>query len=90
MPAIRPLPTPMIRDIDLFLAHNRSKCIQLYPEAERIRQKWEAENIALEDVASCLVERCGAHGVAVAFDRQAEAAVLLELPEEAGNARRTG
>lgn len=89
MTAIKPLPTPMIRDIDLFLEHNRSKCIQLYSEAERIRRKWEAENIALEDVASVLVERCGAHDVAVSFDRQREVDILLELPDELGPFHRT-
>ena len=90
MTMFKSLPLPMIRDIDLFLEQNRSKCIELYVEAERIRLKWEGQNVALEDVANVLVERCGAHGVALSFDRLAEAEVLLELPDEPAQPRRTG
>lgn len=82
MPSLKPLPTAMTRDIDLFLEMNRGKCIELYAEAEKMRKKWEHENIALEDVVSVFVERCGSHDVAVSIDRNAEIDCLLSEEDE--------
>lgn len=78
MPSLKPLPAPMLADIERFLERNRTRCIPVFAEAEQLRQKWERENIALEDVLTVLVERCGAHDVAMSFDRRGETEVLLE------------
>ena len=78
MTSLKPLPPAMIGDIDSLLESNRAKCISIYPEAEKIRRKWVQQNIALEDVVSVFVERCGIHSVAVSFDRAADYDVLKE------------
>lgn len=78
MTSFKPLPPAMVGDIDALLQKHREKCISIYPEAEKIRRKWEAQNVALEDVVSALVERCGVHSVSVSFDRQAGIDVLWE------------
>lgn len=91
MAIFKPLPQCMISDIDLFLERNRGTCISVYSEAEKIRRKWEEQNIALEDVVSALVERCGQHGVAVSFDQTDGAdtpEVLLEDHGDEAPARR--
>ena len=85
MPSLKPLPSEMVGDIDALLEKNRTKCISIYPEAERIRHKWEDQNIALEDVVSVLVERCGIHRVAISFDRYAGPDVLAEDDSRARN-----
>lgn len=88
MTSFKPLPACMVSDIDLFLEQHRGTCISVYPEAEKIRRKWEDQNVALEDVVSALVERCGQHAVAMAFDRRDEADALLEDHDGAEPARR--
>lgn len=88
MPTLKPIPSAMLGDIDQFLAQHRSRCISLYPEAEKIRLRWEVKNIALEDVVSVLVERCGQYDVAVSFDGRDQVEVLWE--DKAGRPRRTG
>lgn len=78
MTSYKPLPPAMIGDIDALLESNRATCISIYPEAEKLRRKWEEQNVALEDVVSAFVERCGVHSVAVSFDRRSEVDVLSE------------
>lgn len=78
MISYKPLPPAMIGDIDALLASHRSNCIAIYPEAEKIRRKWVENNVALEDVVSVFVERCGLHSVAVSFERRSEVDVLEE------------
>jgi len=85
---LKPIPSAMLDDIDRFLAQHRSRCISLYAEAENIRQRWEVQNIALEDVVSILVERCGQYDVAVSFDGRDQVDVLRE--DRAERPRRTG
>lgn len=89
MPSYKPIPHAMILDIDSFLATNRSRCIPVYREAETIRVRWEKQNIALEDVVSVLVERCGVHDVAMSFDR-GDIEVLVENPDEDVRSSRCG
>lgn len=88
MPTLKPIPPAMLSDIDTFLAQHRSRCISLYPEAEKIRHEWEVQNIALEDVVSILVDRCGQYDVAVSFDGRDQVDVLRE--DRAERPRRTG
>lgn len=78
MSSYKPLPATMVADIDRVLEANRSRCLSIYPEAEKLRRKWEEENIALEDVVSVFIERCGFHSVAISFDRSAGIDVLTE------------
>ncbi|MFO1130863.1 MAG: hypothetical protein U1E16_02425 [Hyphomicrobiales bacterium] len=89
MPSLKPIPDLMIRDIDRLLEMHRGQCISLYAEAEKLRQKWVARNIALEDVVSVLVERCGSHAVAVAIDSHAGVDVLFN-EDELTEARQSG
>lgn len=89
MPSFKPIPHDMILDIDRFLETNRSRCIPVYREAETIRVRWEKQNIALEDVVSVLVERCGVHDVAMSFDR-GDIDVMVENPEEMERSSRLG
>ncbi len=78
MRTLKQLPVPMLGDIDKFLSFNKQQCIHVYAEAEKIRQRWEEQNIALEDIVSVLVDRCGYHQVAMSFDRRDEAKLLVE------------
>ena len=90
MPSLTPMPASMLSDIDFFLEQQRGQCIQIYPEAERIRCKWESQNIALEDVVSVLVERAGLHEVALSFDRSAGIDALVENHSDWSTTRRCG
>jgi hypothetical protein len=81
MTIFKTLPPLMLSDIDRFLEVNRSKCIPVYAEAEKIRQRWELQNIALEDIVATLVERCGMHDVAMSFERRDAIDVLIEEDE---------
>lgn len=78
MTSFKPLPPAMVGDIDALLASHHSECISIYPEAEKLRRKWVEQNIALEDVVSVFVERCGVHSLAVSFERRSEVDVLQE------------
>lgn len=67
-------------DIDRVLQVNRQKCIAVYGEAEKLRRKWEAENVALEDIVMAFIERCGFHEVAMSLDPSAAAEALGGRP----------
>lgn len=62
------MPHTILCEIDRVLQANRRKCIQVYEEAEKVRQKWAAENVALEDIVMAFADRCGFYDVAMSFD----------------------
>jgi hypothetical protein len=71
----RLLPRAVLFEIDAVLRLHQGKTLQVYAEAEAIRQRHQELNIALEDILTHLVEDSGKYQVAVAFD-----------PDEAVNA----
>lgn len=74
------IPRSISVDIDRVLQANRNKCIAVYGEAEKIRRKWEEENVALEDIVMAFIERCGFHEVAMSLDPSAAAEALGGRP----------
>lgn len=55
--------------------------VRVYAEAEKVRQRWLAKNIALEDVIAQFLETGASRGICFEIDAsQAEAALLGSGP----------
>lgn len=82
------LPEEIRLDVESTLRDNHAKALAVYAAAEKIRQRWEAKNVALEDIVEHLVEGSGRHGVAIAFNPdEAKQALLGTTDQETPDSR---
>jgi hypothetical protein len=82
------LPEEIRLEVESTLRENEAKALSVYAAAEKIRQRWEAKNVALEDIVELLVEGSGRHGVAIAFNpEEAKLALLGTTEHESAESR---
>jgi hypothetical protein len=68
MTTLQLLPRDMLADIEAVLQRHEGQTMQVYAESEKLRQRWEHLNIALEDIVNRLVEGSQFYRIGVVFD----------------------
>ena len=80
MKNVRILPQQMMEDLESVLRRYEGQTLPVYAEAEKIRQRWEQMNVALEDIVTRLVQGSPKHMVSIFFNVEDAKGALMGLP----------